>query len=288
MNNLSREKFVSISEVSVGKVNKLAVIRLADFGVYLDGKQFGGILLPKGEVPEGCKLADELEVFVYLDSDDYVIASMARPLVQVDEFATLTVAEVNDTGAFLDWGMPKQLLVPYGEQRKTLEEGQRITVRVYLDNTDRLAASTKLDKFLRNETDELKVGQEVSMFIVRKNELGFSVIVDNSYWAVLHAKDVFKTVRPGHRRTGYIKRILDEGKLDVMLEKPGYAKVDELSQQILDDLESRGGESFLGDKSKPEDIYQQFGISKKSYKMAIGTLKKLGRIEITATGIRML
>lgn len=279
---------MSISEVSVGKVNKLSVIRQADFGVYLDGKQFGGILLPKAEVPAGCQPGDELEVFVYLDSDDYVIASMTKPLVQVDEFATLAVAEVNDTGAFLDWGLPKQLLVPYAEQRKKLEEGQRITVRVYLDNTDRIAASTKLDKFLQNDTSDLKVGQSVSMFVVRKNELGFSVIVDNAYWAVLHAKDVFKTVRPGHRRTGYIKRVLDQGKLDVMLEKPGYAKVDELSQQILDDLEARGGFSNLGDKSKPEDIYQRYGISKKSYKMAIGTLKKMGRIAISPEGIRLV
>lgn len=279
---------ISESEISIGKINQLTVIRQADFGVYLDGKKYGGILLPKAEVPAGCEIGSVIEVFVYLDSDDYVIASTTKPLVQVDEFATLTVAEVNDTGAFLDWGMPKQLLVPYGEQRKKLEEGQRITVRVYLDNTDRIAASTKLDKFLKNETSALTVGQCVSMFVVRKNELGFSVIVDNLYWAVLHAKDVFKTVRPGNRRTGYIKRILDQGKLDVMLEKPGYAKVDELSQQILDDLEARGGFSALGDKSKPEDIYQQFGISKKSYKMAIGTLKKMGRIEITPEGVRLI
>lgn len=272
--------------IAIGRTNKLEVIREAEFGVYLEGGKYGGILLPKEQVPEACKKGDFLDVFVFLDSDDYVVATTAKPLVQVDEFATLTVAEVNDTGAFLDWGLPKQLLVPYAEQRKALEPGQRITVRVYLDNTDRISASTKLDKFLKNETDQLQVGDEVQLFVVRKNELGFSVIVDDLYWSVLHAKDVFRTVRPGHKRKGYIKRLLDHGKIDVMLEKPGYAKVDELSQQILDDLEDRGGFSALGDKSKPEDIYQQFGISKKSYKMALGTLKKLGRIEISADGIR--
>jgi len=273
--------------IEIGKTNKLEVIREAEFGVYLEGGKYGGILLPKADVPEGCKKGDVLEVFIYLDSDDYVVASTARPLVQVDEFATLTVAEVNDTGAFLDWGLPKQLLVPYAEQRKALEPGQRITVRLYLDNTGRIAASTKLDKFLKNDADALNVGDEVQMFVVRKNDIGFSVILDDKYWAVLHAKDVFRTVRPGHKRKAYIKRLLEHNKIDVMLEKPGYAKVDDLSQQILDDLEDRGGFSALNDKAKPEDIYQQFGISKKTYKMAIGSLKKIGRIDIAADGIRM-
>jgi len=273
--------------IEIGKTNKLEVIREAEIGVYLEGGKYGGILLPKTDVPEGCKKGDILDVFIYLDSDDYVVASTARPLVQVDEFATLTVAEVNDTGAFLDWGLPKQLLVPYAEQRKALEPGQRITVRLYLDNTGRIAASTKLDKFLKNDADALNVGDEVQMFVVRKNDIGFSVILDDKYWAVLHAKDVFRTVRPGHKRKAYIKRLLEHNKIDVMLEKPGYAKVDDLSQQILDDLEDRGGFSALSDKAKPEDIYQQFGISKKSYKMAIGSLKKLGRIDIAADGIRM-
>ncbi len=273
--------------IEIGKTNKLTVIRETEVGVYLEGGKYGGILLPKSDVPSACKKGDVIEVFIYLDSDDYVIASTARPLVQVDEFATLTVAEVNDTGAFLEWGLPKQLLVPYAEQRKTLEQGQRITVRLYIDNTGRIAASTKLDKFLKNDISELKVGDEVQMFVVRKNDLGFSVILNDKYWAVLHAKDIFKTVRPGHKRKAYIKRLLEHDKIDVMLEKPGYAKVDDLSQQILDDLEDRGGVSVLSDKSRPEDIYQQFGISKKSYKMAIGTLKKLGRIEISATGIRL-
>ena len=273
--------------IEIGKTNKLEVIREAEFGVYLEGGKYGGILLPKTDVPEGCKKGDILDVFIYLDSDDYVVATTARPLVQVDEFATLTVAEVNDTGAFLDWGLPKQLLVPYAEQRKTLEPEQRITVRLYLDNTGRIAASTKLDKFLKNDADALNVGDEVQMFVVRKNDIGFSVILDDKYWAVLHAKDVFRTVRPGHKRKAYIKRLLEHNKIDVMLEKPGYAKVDDLSQQILDDLEDRGGFSALSDKAKPEDIYQQFGISKKSYKMAIGSLKKLGRIDIAADGIRM-
>ncbi len=271
--------------VEIGRINTLTVMREADFGVYLDGGEFGGILLPKKEVPEGCKVGDSLEVFILLDTDDFVVASRRKPIVQVGEFAALKVVEVNRIGAFLDWGMPKDLLLPFGEQRKELEVGQKVTVRVYLDNSDRLAASAKLDKFLEKEPQGLNVGDAVSLFVCRHNDLGFSVIVDNRYWAVLHQKDLFRTVRLGQILPGYIKRVLDEGKVDVMLDKPGYGKVDALSQRILEDLEEKGGVSPLGDKSQPEDIYQAFGVSKKAYKMAIGTLMKQGHIKITPDGI---
>ncbi|WP_232348962.1 CvfB family protein [Neptunomonas qingdaonensis] len=267
-------------------MNTLTVMREADFGVYLDGGEFGGILLPKKEVPEGCKLGDQLEVFIYLDTDDFVVASINAPIAQVGEFACLKVVEVNRIGAFLDWGMPKDLLLPYGEQQRALEVGQKVMVRIYLDNSDRLAASAKLEKFLEKDPQGLTVGDKVSLFAYRHNDLGFSVVVDNRYGAVLHQKDLFRTVRLGQTLTGYIKRVLAEGKVDVMLDKPGYGKVDELSQRIMKDLDSRGGYSPLGDKSPPEDIYQAFGISKKSYKMAIGTLMKKGLISISPDGIR--
>ncbi|WP_028470837.1 CvfB family protein [Neptunomonas japonica] len=271
--------------VDIGRMNTLTVMREADFGVYLDGGEFGGILLPKKEVPQGCKLGDQLEVFIYLDTDDFVVAGINPPIAQVGEFASLKVVEVNRIGAFLDWGMPKDLLLPYGEQQRALEVGQRVMVRIYLDNSDRLAASAKLEKFLDKDPQGLTVGDKVSLFAFRHNDLGFSVIVDNSYGAVLHQKDLFRTVRLGQTLTGYIKRVLAEGKVDVMLDKPGYAKVDELSQRILDNLDNNDGYSPLGDKSQPEDIYQAYGISKKAYKMAIGTLMKKGLISIAKDGI---
>ncbi len=272
--------------VDIGRMNTLTVMREADFGVYLEGGELGGILLPKKEVPQGCKLGDELEVFIYLDTDDFVVASINAPIAQVGEFASLKVVEVNRIGAFLDWGMPKDLLLPYGEQQRALEVGQSVMVRIYLDNSDRLAASAKLEKFLDKDPKGLTVGDPVSLFAYRHNDLGFSVVVDNRYGAVLHQKDLFRTVRLGQTLPGYIKRVLAEGKVDVMLEKPGYGKVDELSQRIMKDLDSRGGFSPLADKSRPEDIYQAFGISKKSYKMAIGTLMKKGLISIKPDGIR--
>ncbi len=272
--------------VQIGRMNTLTVMREADFGLYLEGGELGGILLPKKEVPEGVSVGDDLDVFIYLDTDDFVVATTRKPVVQVGEIAYLKVAEVNRIGAFLDWGMPKELLLPFAEQRGPLEVGQKVVVRVYLDNSDRLAASTKLDKFLDKEPQGLRVGQAVNLFVCRRNDLGYSVVVDNTFWALLHEQDLFRTVRVGQTLPGYIKRILPEGKVDVMLDKPGYGKVDALSQRILDDLEERGGVSPLGDKSQPEDIYQAFGISKKAYKMAIGTLKKQGHIEILPEGIR--
>jgi len=272
--------------VQIGRMNTLTVMREADFGLYLEGGELGGILLPKKEIPEGVSVGDNLDVFIYLDTDDFVVATTRKPVVQVGEIAYLKVSEVNRIGAFLDWGMPKELLLPFAEQRGPLEVGQKVVVRVYLDNSDRLAASTKLDKFLEKEPQGLRVGQAVNLFVCRRNDLGYSVVVDNAFWALLHEQDLFRTVRVGQTLPGYIKRILPEGKVDVMLDKPGYGKVDALSQRILDDLEERGGVSPLGDKSQPEDIYQAFGISKKAYKMAIGTLKKQGHIEILPEGIR--
>lgn len=274
--------------VKIGQINTLKVMREADFGLYLDGGEFGGILLPRKEVPEGAAVGDELSVFILLDTDDFVVATTRAPMVQVGEFASLQVVEVNKIGAFLNWGMPKDLLLPYGEQRGTLEAGKRVVVGVYVDNSDRIAATTKLDKLLSPPPQDLKVGQPVELLVCRRGDLGYSVIVDNSYWALLHQKDVFRTVRIGHKVQGYIKRVVDGGKVDVVLDKPGFGKVDELSQRILDDLAAQGGVSPLGDKSQPEAIYQAFGVSKKAYKMAIGHLKKLGRIDISPEGIKLL
>lgn len=271
--------------ISLGKTHRLKVIRSVDFGVYLEGGQFGGILLPSAEVPAGCQVGDELEVFVYLDSDDYVIASTEKPEAEVGQFANLKVAEVNKVGAFLDWGMPKQLLLPYHEQRFPLKEGLRIVVRLYIDNSERIAASTKHDKFLQRPPKKLRTGEKVRLFIVKRTDIGFNVIVDDEYRALLHASDVFRTVRVGQYLDGYIKRQV-EGKVDVMLDKPGFGKVEALNDKILKDLDDRGGQSDLGDKADPKEITYRFGCSKKAYKMAIGSLKKQGLIDITPEGIK--
>lgn len=273
--------------VETGCFNKLKVIREVDFGVYLEGGAEGGILLPKPEVPEGTRLGDRLQVFVYLDSDDMPVATLRRPRAQVGQFAGLKVVDVNKVGAFLDWGLPKDLFLPFNEQVKPLTIGDYVTVYLYLDNTNRIAASAKLEKHLE-PGDDYTQGQLVELLVVRPTDIGYQVIIDNRAMGLLQHQDIHRPVRPGQRMPGFIKQVRDEdGKIDVMLEKPGYARIDPLAQQVLKYLESRDGFCPLGDKSDPEAIRDLFGVSKKAYKMALGQLMKAGRIRQDETGIHL-
>jgi predicted RNA-binding protein (virulence factor B family) len=273
--------------VETGCFNKLKVIREVDFGVYLEGGAEGGILLPKPEVPEGTRLGDRLQVFVYLDSDDMPVATLRRPRAQVGQFAGLKVVDVNKVGAFLDWGLPKDLFLPFNEQVKPLTIGDYVTVYLYLDNTNRIAASAKLEKHLE-PGDDYTQGQLVELLVVRPTDIGYQVIIDNCAMGLLQHQDIHRPVRPGQRMPGFIKQVRDEdGKIDVMLEKPGYARIDPLAQQVLKYLESRDGFCPLGDKSDPEAIRDLFGVSKKAYKMALGQLMKAGRIRQDETGIHL-
>ncbi|GAA0785064.1 CvfB family protein [Marinobacterium sediminicola] len=267
-----------------GQFNKLKVIREVEFGVYLDGGSAGGILLPKSEVPEGARLGDRLHVFVYLDSNDEPIATTRRPRAQVGQFANLKVVEVNKVGAFLDWGLPKDLFLPFNEQVKPLQAGDYVTVFLYLDNTNRIAATTKLEKHLESGED-YKQAQLVELLVVRPTDIGYQVIIDNRVMGLLHQQDIHRPVRPGQRMSGFIKHVREDGKIDVMLEKPGYGRVDPLSQQVLKYLEARSGFCPLGDKSDPDAIRETFGVSKKAYKMALGKLMKSGRIRQDEKGI---
>ncbi len=274
--------------VETGCFNKLKVIREVDFGVYLEGGAEGGILLPKPEVPEGTRLGDRLQVFVYLDSDDMPVATLRRPRAQVGQFASLKVVDVNKVGAFLDWGLPKDLFLPFNEQVKPLTIGDYVTVYLYLDNTNRIAASAKLEKHLE-PGDDYTQGQLVELLVVRPTDIGYQVIIDNRAMGLLQHQDIHRPVRPGQRMPGFIKQVRDEdGKIDVMLEKPGYARIDPLAQQVLKYLESRDGFCPLGDKSNPEAIRDLFGVSKKAYKMALGQLMKAGRIRQDETGIHLI
>lgn len=274
--------------VETGCFNKLKVIREVDFGVYLEGGAEGGILLPKPEVPEGTRLGDRLQVFVYLDSDDMPVATLRRPRAQVGQFASLKVVDVNKVGAFLDWGLPKDLFLPFNEQVKPLTIGDYVTVYLYLDNTNRIAASAKLEKHLESG-DDYTQGQLVELLVVRPTDIGYQVIIDNRAMGLLQHQDIHRPVRPGQRMPGFIKQVRDEdGKIDVMLEKPGYARVDPLAQQVLKYLESRDGFCPLGDKSDPEAIRELFGVSKKAYKMALGQLMKAGRIRQDESGIHLI
>lgn len=274
--------------IEIGKFNTLTVIKLVDFGGYLDGEERGEILMPKEYVPDNCSPDDEVRVFIYFDSEDRIVATTENPYVQVGEFAFLKVVAVSGVGAFLDWGLRKDLMVPFREQRETMLEGHSYLVYAYVDKaSDRIVASTKIDKYLDQVFPEYEPGQEVDVLIARKSDLGYSVIVNNAHWGLIYQNEIFQPVKIGQKLKGYIKEIREDEKIDVSLQPAGYAKIDGLSKMILDKIRDNGGVLDISDKSAPEEIYNLFGCSKKNYKKAIGALFKRGMIDIDVDEIRL-
>ncbi len=274
--------------VAIGRFNLLEIVKDSDMGVFLDGGEFGHILLPKRFVSGEAQLGDELTVFVYLDSDDRLIATTDTPHACEGDFAFLKVVEINKVGAFLDWGLPKDLLLPFAQQKFPPVEGKRVLVKVYLDNSNRLAASSRIDKYLKEETAGYKVGQEVDLLIADKTELGFKAIVDSTYWGMLYSNEVFQPLNKGERVTAYVKRVREDNRLDISLTQPGYEKISGVAEQIIAVLKEHDGYLMITDKSSPETIRSVFKISKKVYKKAIGALYKERRIAIEEKGIRLI
>lgn len=259
----------------VGRLNTLRVVKEKDFGMYLDADQLGEILLPKRYIPKGTKVGDDVEVFVYLDSDDELIATTETPKVQVGEFAALTCIAVNQVGAFFDWGLPKDLLVPFSQQKNRVEEGETHLLFVYLDQfTNRLVGTTKVDALLNREEAPYRTGDQVSIIIGDKTDIGFKCIIDNRFWGVLFFQEAFRQLRKGEKTTGFIKRVREDGKIDLSLQEVGYKKVRNILDDIMDYLEAQGGEMPLTDKASPEAIYAVFKVSKATYKKALGALYK--------------
>lgn len=272
----------------IGKLNKLRVVKEVDFGFYLDGGEHGEILLPKKYIPENAKPDDILEVFIYLDSEDRIIATTETPYIMVGEFACLKVVAVTSVGAFLDWGLMKDLFVPFREQKQKMEEGKWYIVTVYLDyDTKRLVASAKIEKFLDNLPPDFEPEQEVDLLIAGESDLGFNAIINNKHLGVLYKNEIFQPLRKGDRIKGYIKKIREDEKIDLLLQKPGYAKVDDISMKIVSVLKDHNGFLPVTDKSDPDTIYELFGVSKKTYKKAIGALFKFRIIDIEDKGIRL-
>ncbi len=274
--------------IEIGKHNTLRVVKEVDFGIYLDGgEEYGEILMPSRYVPEGTEPEQELEVFIYNDSEDRIIATTEKPYATVGEFRFLKVKAVNRTGAFLDWGLPKDLLVPFREQKAKMVEGGTYLVYVYLDTeTDRIVASAKIDKFLDNLIPEFEPGEQVDLLVAEKTEMGFKVIINSAHWGMIYENEIFSPVEPGQYVKGYIKKVRDDDKIDVTLQKEGYGQVDSISKGILEKLEEAGGFLAVNDKSPAEMIYHLFGISKKNFKKAIGALYKQKLITIEPEGIR--
>jgi hypothetical protein len=272
----------------IGKINSLKVLRIVSIGCYLDGGEQGEILLPRRYVPEGTKVDDTIDVFIYFDSEDRIIATTETPKIMMGEFAMLQAISVTNAGAFLDWGLPKDLFVPFREQKQKMEVGKRYIVALYLDHeTNRLAASAKIDKFLDNTPPNYSVGQEVDLLIYGQSELGYNAIINNAHWGVLYKNEVFRHLDGGKRIKGYIKRVREDDKIDLALQRSGYENIDGVSKGILDKLEKNNGFLNLTDKSEPEKIYQLLGISKKVFKKAIGSLYKSKLITIDERGIRL-
>ncbi|MGH1462964.1 MAG: CvfB family protein [Neptuniibacter sp.] len=273
----------------IGKFNTLAVVKQKDFGVYLDADELGEILLPKRYCPDYIEVGEQIRVFIYLDSDDHLIATTEKPYAIVGEFAMLKASAVNQVGAFMDWGLSKDVLLPFSEQQqRPVEVGKRYLVYLYVDHhTNRIVCSNKIDKFLDKTPPNYKAGDEVQLVIANRTDLGQKAIVNGEHWGMLFRSDLLKTVYPGQRMLGYIKEVRADGKINLSMQKPGYAKVVDTTDAIMALLEDQDGFITVNDKSTPEQIFKTFGISKKAFKMAVGALLKQGKITIEPGGLRL-
>ena len=273
--------------IKVGQLNNLRVVKEVPFGVYLDGDECGEILLPTKVVPQNTQIGDHLDVFIYFDSEDKIIATTLTPKAQVGSYAFLKVIDVNPIGAFLDWGLDKDLLVPMPEQQRPMEKDKSYIVHVKQDNRGRIVASSKIDRFLDKSAHQYKSGDEVDLLIAATTELGNKVIINNSHWGLIHAADIFQSLSYGKRVRGYIRAIREDGKIDVVLRKIGQDNIRDLAERILIQLQQQGGFLPLHDKSSALEIQRTFSESKKSFKSAIGQLYKRGDIDIEEAGIRL-
>lgn len=265
-----------------------------DFGMYMEGDEEGKILLPQRYVPEDLEVGDEIEVFVYLDNEERRVATTLEPKAQVGDFACLEVAWVNEYGAFLNWGLMKDLFCPFREQKLRMQQGRSYVVHVHLDEESyRIVASAKVEKYLSNINDvedeeKPKVGDKVQLLIWQKTDLGFKCIIENKFAGLIYDKQVFRQLHTGDKVEGYISKIRPDGKIDVELQKHGREHATDFAETLLRYLQYSGGRCHLGDKSDAEDIKNQFHVSKRTYKQAVGDLYKRRLIAITENGIELL
>ncbi|CAI8934572.1 MULTISPECIES: CvfB family protein [Pseudomonas syringae group] len=275
----------------IGRYNSLQIVKHTNFGLYLDGAQDGEILLPNRYIPKDVPTEDEdwLNVFIYLDSEDKLIATTEKPKVQVGEFASLKVVEVNSIGVFLDWGLPKDLLLPYSEEKRTLQAGDYCLVHVYLDkHTRRITATARLDRYLDKTPANYSVGQEVDLLVAEATDMGFKAIINNKHWGLIHKNEVFKFMRAGKQEKGYIKEIRSDGNISLSLQPVGAEAASSLNTKILARLRENNGTLPVSDKSDPQVISGLFGVSKGNFKKAIGALYKQGQIVIHADRIDLV
>ena len=275
---------------TLGKRNLLSVVRAAAPGLYLDGGELGEILLPGRYIPANLKPKDKLEVFVYRDSEDRLVATTEIPLATVGEFAAMKVVSINDrVGAFLDWGLAKDLLLPFREQERPVRVGQRVVVFVYLDpKTERIVATTRLKRHLSQERPFYRNSQPVDLLITGATPLGYQAIVENSHSGLLYRDNVTTPLQIGQRVKAFVRNIRPDDQIDLSLDAAGYKRVALLTDHIVQELEKNGGKLAFDDDSSPEAIRQKFNVSKKAFKQALGKLYKVRRIQFLNPGIQLL
>ena len=273
----------------VGKYHDLEVVKRVDFGLYLDadGEE---ILLPTKYVPSNANIGERLRVFVYRDSEDRLIATTLQPAATIGEFAALRVVATSSYGVFLDWGLEKDLFLPFSEQHQRLVVGRTYLVRIMLDHaTDRVMASARLEQFLDdNPADALQEDQEVNLVVWEYTEIGIKAVIENRYQGLLYRNEVFTDLHPGDQLSGFIKKVRDDGKVDVTLRKKGYEEVQDAQTLVFNKLLANGGQLPLTDNSAPEEISKWLGMSKKTFKRAVGGLYKAGKVRLAADAIYLI
>lgn len=277
-----------IKLIHVGQYNELEVVKELDFGIYLRDGDIE-ILMPTKWVPPDTKIGDFLNVFIFRDSDDRLIATTVKPFAVADTFAFLEAKQVNEIGAFLDWGMDKDLLVPFREQQHKMEAGKSYVVFVYVDEeTDRLVASAKLSRFIERDDIDIQDGDIVDLLIYSETDLGFNAIVNNLYSGLIYKNEIYEAIRVGDTMKGYVKHVREDNKIDLSLQKSGFELVDDVKWRILNLMKQNGGFLALSDNSSPEEIKSTLQISKKAFKKAIGALYRERLVKLTNDGVQLV
>ena len=275
--------------VDIGSFNQLKIIKLSDFGAYLDGNERGEIPIMRGDLPDGVDIGSSVLAFLYVGFDNRILATTVNPSVTVGKCALLSVKDVNSAGAFLDWGLSKELFLPFGEQKAPLRVGDSCFVYVFYDkNTDRIVASSKLNRHLSEQNSSFKINQSVTLQIAARTELGYKAVIDNHSLGLIFEADAYRNLDVGEFLDGSIKRIRDDGKIDLLISRTSLAFDKDLGNQILAYLRKHGGVSDLDDKASPQSIYKEFKVSKKKYKHALGGLYKRRQVALGANGVQLV
>jgi len=272
----------------IGQMNHVKVIKSLEFGLYVDGGDLGEVLIPNRYVPDNVEVGQMIDAFIYLDSQDRLVATTETPLASVGEVVYLRVNQVNRTGAFMDWGMPKDLMVPFSEQRVPMEAERSYCVYLYIDNSGRIAASSNLSHYLFEKNDNFKSGQEVDLLVVSRSDMGYTAVINGTHLGLIHSSDILQPLHMGQKLKGFIKGIRSDHKINLRIHRQGAAARDELGERILAFLAENNGVSTITDKSSPDEIFQQYRTSKANYKKTLGRLLKAKKITITPEKISLV